>query len=576
MQHTLFVVIAPLAAAVSIAVAIYAWRYRASPGASALTWHMIVITGWLALSTIGLLAQSESVAFLCSRLSYWFIVSVPVTGFAFALQYTGKRWWLAFPRFLAFCIVPGVTALLVQTAEWNSLVWQSYDFVQLGHLISLRVTAYGPWFWVHAAYSYALTVAGVSLVVAGTFRSFKIYRRQATWVLLGTITPLTANIFYIFRLAPGLRQDYSPITLALGGVLFAFGIFRLRLFDLRPIARNVLVDNMTDGMIVLDGKHRIVDINPAAQVIIDEVGDAVIGQPAEKALSMWGELAEHIHDRQSKPIEIALPQGSRQKTYDARISPLLSRGNRHAGYLITLHDITRRKQAQEEQEKLIEELDAFAHTVAHDLRNPLNAIDGVVGLMKESLGASAGDRQELYLHVIEQSIAKSFSIIRELMLLSGVRTTARMEIYPVDMAQIVADACQRLEPVTQRYHAEIIRPEVWPSVMGYTPWLEEVWINYLSNALKYGGQPPVIELGADIRPDGCVRWWVQDNGPGILPDDQAKLFTPFTRLSQVELDGHGLGLSIVRRIVEKMGGEVGMESEMGKGSLFFFTLPGAT
>lgn len=575
MQFTLFAVTAPLAAAVSIAVAIYAWRYRASPGASALTWHMVVISGWLILNTIGSLAQTESVAFLCSRLSYWFIVSVPVTGFAFALQYTGRRWWLSFPRFAVFCIVPIVTALLVQTAEWNNLVWESYDFVRSGHLLSLRVLSYGPWFWVHAAYSYALAVAGVSLVVAGTFRSFRVYRRQSTWVLLGAIAPLTANIIYIFRLVPGLSQDYSSITLALGGVLFAFGIFRLQLFDLRPIARNVLVDNMSDGMIVLDERTRIVDINPAAQVIINAVGDAVIGQQADKALPIWDNLAGHIQDRQSRPIEVTLPRGNRQATFDARISPLLNRGNRHRGYLITLHDITERKQAQEEQEKLIGELDAFAHTVAHDLRNPLNAIDSLAGLLKESLGSSPGDKQMLYLDVMQRSIAKSFSIIRELMLLSGVRSTARLEICPVDMAQIVAEACQRLEPVIQKYHAELIRPEVWPSAMGYTPWLEEVWINYLSNALKYGGQPPIIELGADAQPDGSVRCWVRDNGPGILPDDQAKLFTPFTRLSQVELDGHGLGLSIVRRIVEKLGGEVGMESEMGKGSIFYFTLPGA-
>jgi two-component system sensor histidine kinase/response regulator len=254
--------------------------------------------------------------------------------------------------------------------------------------------------------------------------------------------------------------------------------------------------------------------------------------------------------------------------------PLLTGGGRNAGFLVTLHDITQRKQVEGEREKLIEELDAFAHTVAHDLKNPLNAIDTLVGLLKESLGESSDDRQKLYVRVIQQSVAKSFSIIRELMLLSGVRTTARAEIFPVDMAKIVADACQQLEPMIHQYHAEICRPETWPSAVGYAPWIEEVWINYLSNALKYGGQPPVIELGADIQADDWVRFWVRDNGSGIQPDDQAKLFTPFTRLSQVDLEGHGLGLSIVRRIIEKLGGQVGMESEMGRGNLFYFTLPG--
>jgi signal transduction histidine kinase len=103
-----------------------------------------------------------------------------------------------------------------------------------------------------------------------------------------------------------------------------------------------------------------------------------------------------------------------------------------------------------------------------------------------------------------------------------------------------------------------------------------VWVNYLSNALKYGGQPPQIELGAAEKSDGMVRFWVRDNGPGLRLDEQARLFTPFTKLSQAQTKGHGLGLSIVRRIVIKLGGEVGVESAgvAGQGCVFSFTLPG--
>ena len=108
---------------------------------------------------------------------------------------------------------------------------------------------------------------------------------------------------------------------------------------------------------------------------------------------------------------------------------------------------------------------------------------------------------------------------------------------------------------------------------GYPPWVEEIWTNYLSNALKYGGDPPLIELGADTLPGGVVRFWVRDNGAGISHEKQAQLFTPFTRLSEARIEGHGLGLSIVQRIAERMGGQVGVESAPGEASLFFFTLP---
>jgi signal transduction histidine kinase len=99
-----------------------------------------------------------------------------------------------------------------------------------------------------------------------------------------------------------------------------------------------------------------------------------------------------------------------------------------------------------------------------------------------------------------------------------------------------------------------------------------VWVNYVSNALKYGGRPPRVELGATPQ-DGVVRFWVRDNGAGLTAEDQERLFTEFTRLHQVRAEGYGLGLSIVRRIIEKLGGDVGVESEVGKGSTFYFTLP---
>jgi two-component system sensor histidine kinase/response regulator len=143
------------------------------------------------------------------------------------------------------------------------------------------------------------------------------------------------------------------------------------------------------------------------------------------------------------------------------------------------------------------------------------------------------------------------------------------------MASVVAGAQQRLAYMIDEYQPEITLPDAWPVALGYSPWVEEVWVNYLSNALKYGGRPPCIELGATEQTDGAVRFWASDNGPGLTPEERARLFPPFTRLDQDRVEGHGLGLSIVRRIVKRLGGQVGVESEVGQGSVFSFTLPGA-
>jgi two-component system sensor histidine kinase/response regulator len=151
----------------------------------------------------------------------------------------------------------------------------------------------------------------------------------------------------------------------------------------------------------------------------------------------------------------------------------------------------------------------------------------------------------------------------------------------------VVEAQERLGDVIAQRQAQIILPERWPGASGYGPWVEEVWVNYLSNAIKYGGEPPRVELGFDESAHECtsadslprtfagshVRFWVRDNGPGLTPEEQGRLFRSFERLDQVRAKGHGLGLSIVRRIVEKLGGEVGVESEPGQGSVFWFALP---
>ena len=220
-----------------------------------------------------------------------------------------------------------------------------------------------------------------------------------------------------------------------------------------------------------------------------------------------------------------------------------------------------------------EELDAFAHTVAHDLKTPVTSIVGFATMLEEIYAQLPGEELCRYLHSIAQGGAKMSRIIDELLLLAGVRKK-EIKMEPLDMASIVAETMQRLDSVITKSQAEITLPETWPVALGYGPWVEEVWANYLSNGIKYGGQPPRVEMGAAAQSDGRVRFWIRDNGPGLTKEAQARLFVPFTQLDQIHTEGHGLGLSIVRRIVEKLGGQVWVESEIGRGSIFVFTLLG--
>jgi PAS domain S-box-containing protein len=247
-------------------------------------------------------------------------------------------------------------------------------------------------------------------------------------------------------------------------------------------------------------------------------------------------------------------------------------------------DITERRRAEEalrqyaaELEARNEELDAFAHTAAHDLKNPLGLAIGYADILAVDYPDLPPEDAEKYIHEITRNGRRMGRIIDELLLLAGVRQ-AEVEMEPLDMAGIVNEAQQRLVDVFEEHQVEVVLPKTWPTALGYGPWIEEVWVNYLSNAVRYGGRPPRVELGAEELSNGdgppTVRFWVRDNGPGLAPEEKSRLFRPFTRLDQAHTKGHGLGLSIVRRIVEKLGGQVGVESEEGGGSLFSFTLPG--
>ena len=229
------------------------------------------------------------------------------------------------------------------------------------------------------------------------------------------------------------------------------------------------------------------------------------------------------------------------------------------------------QQTRQNLEESNAELEAFAHTVAHDLKSPLSVITGYCGLTQELAIESQNSQLVELTDITMETAHRMDRIIKELLLLASVRRE-EVELERFPMLVVVAEVEHRLAQQLESADATLIKPTEWPDVMGVSAWIEEVWVNYISNALKYGEDPPQIELGYDKLINGRIRFWVRDNGVGLTPDEQAQLFTEFTRLDQVRAKGHGLGLSIVKRIMEKIGGQVGVESEIGVGSTFYFTL----
>lgn len=214
------------------------------------------------------------------------------------------------------------------------------------------------------------------------------------------------------------------------------------------------------------------------------------------------------------------------------------------------------------------ELDAYARTVAHDLKDPLSQILGCVQLIDADEPTPDDAR---YVALIEKVGLHMSRIIDELLLLARIRDED-VNLQPVHMGPLI-DHCQtRLAHLVDQRGGALAIPDSWPVALGYGPWVEEIWVNYISNAIKYGGRPPQVELGATVRPDGRLRYWVRDNGAGVADEIRSSVFREFPQLAGPRPDGHGLGLAIVKRIANKLGGTVGFDSRPGRGSTFYFEL----
>jgi PAS domain S-box-containing protein len=245
-------------------------------------------------------------------------------------------------------------------------------------------------------------------------------------------------------------------------------------------------------------------------------------------------------------------------------------------------DITAQKEVEAtlnqralELEERNRELDAFSHTIAHDLKSPLGTVLGAISILRDEMETLSEDGV-FVVDLIEASAQKMNKMIEDLLMLSSIRNTDQVS-QSVDVRPVVRNA---LERIADKYRNRQIRFEVQPDLpkaTGYAPWLEEVFANLLDNAAKYIGQDnpePTIKIrGKLLLEFGMVQYEVEDNGVGIAKEDQEQLFEMFTRFHKREATGSGLGLSIVQRIIDKLDGEIGAASMPGEGTTIWFRLP---
>ena len=339
-QFIVFLVTAPLAIVIAAITSVLAWRVRLrSPGAFYLAWCMVFITAFLAVSLIGLISPSQAGALFWAKCSYLVVSLIPVMWFAFTLEYSGHNALLRPRRCWVFLVIPILTNLFVQSDELRGLVWQSHDFQRAAIWIGVRVIEYGPWFWVHAVYSYGLMFTGALVLIFHHLRTRYMNGKQWTFMLLGMLLPALVNIAFVFKLNPQISYDFTATSLAVGGFFFFVSIYYHRMLDLVPYARSTLVERIRDGLIALDHAQRIVDINQGALGMLGLDECKAMGKQALDVMPFWKEMQIPANGEEVvTEIRIAYPGGDRQA--EARIIHLEPTVARPAGYLVMMHDVT--------------------------------------------------------------------------------------------------------------------------------------------------------------------------------------------------------------------------------------------
>jgi GAF domain-containing protein len=381
--NSLFIV-----ALLSSYVAVYAFSRRRVTGAAPLAWLMVAVAFWTFCYALELQAQSTSQIIFWSQLEYISIALIPTILFLFTLTYTRGRLPVNRQQLILYFIEPCVIILLAWTIPYHRLIWVDYTPVSDGTGIFLQ-KAYGPAFWFHILYTYTLLMTSTFLVLSLVRSPSKLQRNQARVLFIGIVFPWLGNLASVFGLNPFPFLDLTPFTLLITGLAAAIGLFGFQLLEVLPIAQGTVMENMDDGLIVLDLQNRIKYINSSAarrlggspkeftdrsawdvftawpglrRVVSralspDETSHPPAGDTSVPAAgSLESTLSSHVH-------EVACGEGDKQQYFEVRLTPLKDSQGSPAGALVTCANITDRKNTEVTLRKRLADLTVL-HQVA--------------------------------------------------------------------------------------------------------------------------------------------------------------------------------------------------------------------
>lgn len=349
--YTVFAAVLHITAIISAFVGIVVLRRRKTPGSTALVILLFAVTEWSFTSGLEAAVVGLPYKIFWSKMEYLGALSAPTLFFIFVQEYTRHESWMKRSYLGMLSIVP-LAGIITAATNWHNLIWTS--FTSLPNQPNVILYGHGFGFFILVAYNYLIVSAGIVTLSKVWFRLRPPYRNQIGILLLGSLFPFAGGILYTLvpNFLPGL--DLIPVCFSITSLVIVFDIYRFHLFDLAPIVRDILIDNMEEGVLVLDAQNRIVDVNPVAQSMFGTSVKQVLGQPAAEVLKSWPVLSKQLEDKIKGETEFRLGSDPPRRI-NMHISPLYDSHGNISSSLLVFHDITQRHKIEAELARAIEE-----------------------------------------------------------------------------------------------------------------------------------------------------------------------------------------------------------------------------
>lgn len=327
--HTLPLIAAMLVSGWSM---FYMWPHRRMKGVPLLILLAVGAMIWVFGYALEIAGANLVTKVFWGKMQYFGITIIPVAWVLFTLTYTIPSYELTRRTVILLSIIPVITLALTMTTEMHGWVWSEYDILSNGDFSVLSLV-HGWWFWVYWVYAQLLVLVGTVVMVRSLLHARGAFLGQRVLFFFAVLAPWIGNLIYVIVKSP---FDFTPFGFAVSVAALVWAIFGFRLMDITPIARDLVVDAMREGMIVLDARGNVVDINNAAARMIGVPVANAIGKTAEEVFHPWSHLMDRFRNVLNAKDEISVGDGEAKRRYEVQFSPLQDRQGQLAGRVIML------------------------------------------------------------------------------------------------------------------------------------------------------------------------------------------------------------------------------------------------